>query len=50
MLIATKDKKEIRRVKAQHSREFEMKDLGAIKKIFGIEILIDRQAGKLYLS
>ena len=50
MLIATKDKEEIRRVKAQLSREFEMKDLGVAKKILGIKILRDRQVGKWYLS
>ena len=42
MLIATKDKKEIRRVKAQLSRESKMKDLGAAKKILEMEILKDR--------
>ncbi|KAG8478904.1 hypothetical protein CXB51_028750 [Gossypium anomalum] len=50
MLIATKDKGEIRKVKAQLSEEFEMKDLGPAKKILGIEILRDRKASKLYLS
>ena len=33
MLIATKDKGEIRKVKAKLSKEFEMKDLGSAKKI-----------------
>ncbi|KAG8477244.1 hypothetical protein CXB51_030469 [Gossypium anomalum] len=37
MLIAAKDKGEIRKVKAQLSEEFEMKDLGPAKKIFGME-------------
>ena len=50
MLIATKDKEEIQRVKAQLSREFEMKYLGAIKKILKMEILKDRQAAMLYIS
>ncbi|KAG8473168.1 hypothetical protein CXB51_035114 [Gossypium anomalum] len=50
MLIAAKDKGEIRKVKAQLSKEFEMKDLGPAKKILGIEILRDRKASKLYLS
>ena len=50
MLIATKDKEDIRRVKTQLSREFEMKDLGAENKILVMEILRDRQTGKLYLS
>ncbi|KAG8492453.1 hypothetical protein CXB51_009584 [Gossypium anomalum] len=38
MLIATKDKKEIKKVKAQLSEEFEMKDLGPTKKILDDEI------------
>ncbi|KAG8486285.1 hypothetical protein CXB51_019701 [Gossypium anomalum] len=50
MLIATKDKREIKKVKAQLSEEFEMKDLGPAKKILGMEILRDRKASKLYLS
>ncbi|KAG8500580.1 hypothetical protein CXB51_002706 [Gossypium anomalum] len=50
MLIATKDKGEIRKVKAQLSEEFEMKDLGPAKNILGMEILRDRKASKLYLS
>jgi hypothetical protein len=33
MLIATKSMKEIIALKAQHSRKFDMKDLGAIKKM-----------------
>ena len=50
MLIAAKDKDEIRKVKNQLSKEFEMKDLGAAKKILGMEILRNRKASKLYLS
>ncbi|KAG8489147.1 hypothetical protein CXB51_017180 [Gossypium anomalum] len=50
MLIAAKDKGEIRKVKAQLSEEFEMKDLGPAKKILGMEILRDRKVSKLYLS
>ncbi|KAG8473113.1 hypothetical protein CXB51_035076 [Gossypium anomalum] len=50
MLIAAKDKGEIRKVKAQLSEEFEMKDLGPAKEILGIEILRDRKISKLYLS
>ncbi|KAG8483366.1 hypothetical protein CXB51_022321 [Gossypium anomalum] len=44
MLIAAKDKGDIRKVKAQLSEEFEMKDLGPAKKILGMEILRDRKA------
>ncbi|KAK3124886.1 hypothetical protein QOZ80_7BG0595510 [Eleusine coracana subsp. coracana] len=50
MLIAAKDKSEIAKLKAQLSNEFEMKDLGATKKILGMEIIRQRQSGKLYLS
>ena len=49
ILITTKDKEEIRKVKVQLNKEFEMKYLGATKKILGMEILRDRKAGKLYL-
>ncbi|KAG8503607.1 hypothetical protein CXB51_001802 [Gossypium anomalum] len=50
MLIAAKDKGEIRKVKAQLSKEFEMKDLGPAKKILGMESFRDRKVSKLYLS
>jgi ATP-binding cassette subfamily B (MDR/TAP) protein 1 len=36
-------------LKAQLSKEFEMKDLGAAKKILGIKIIRDRKSSKLYL-
>ena len=38
ILVAAKDKREIRKVKTQLSKEFEMKDLGLTKKILGMEI------------
>ncbi|KAG8480929.1 hypothetical protein CXB51_025596 [Gossypium anomalum] len=50
MLIAAKDKGEIRKVKAPLSEEFEMKDLGPAKKILGMEILKAIKTSKLYLS
>ena len=50
MLIVAKSKEDIRIVKAQLNNEFEMKDLGAAKKILGMQILRDRVAGKLSLS
>ncbi|KAG8478805.1 hypothetical protein CXB51_028698 [Gossypium anomalum] len=50
MLTTAKDKGEIRKVKAQLSEEFEMKDLGPANKILGMDILKDRKANKLYLS
>ena len=49
MLIAAKDKKEIAKLKAQLNNEFEM-DLGAAKKILGMEIIRERHVEKLYLS
>ena len=39
MLIAVKDKSEIAKFKAQLNKEFEMKDLGAAKKILGVKII-----------
>ena len=50
MLIASKDTSLISKFKSQLSEEFEMKDLGAAKKILGMEIQRDRKTGKLYLS
>lgn len=50
MLIASRDKSLISRLKVQLSNEFDMKDLGEAKKILGMEIHRDRQIGKLYLS
>jgi hypothetical protein len=50
MLIAAKRMKEAIALKAQLSREYDMKDLGAAKKILGMEIIRDRKSGLLYLS
>jgi hypothetical protein len=50
MLIAAKGMKEVAALKAQLRCEFEMKDLGATKKILGMEIIGDRKCGLLYLS
>jgi hypothetical protein len=50
ILIAAKSMKEVTALKAQLSREFDMKDLGAVKKILGMEIIRDRKSGLLYLS
>jgi hypothetical protein len=50
MLIAAKSKIDIVNLKAQLSSEFEMKDLGAAKKILGMEITRDRKSGLLFLS
>ena len=50
MLIAVNNLVEINRLKTQLSGEFEMKDLGAAKKILGMKIRKDREASKLLLS
>lgn len=50
MLIAARSMDDINKLKSQLSKEFEMKDLGAAKKILGMEIHRDRKKGKLYLS
>jgi len=50
MLIVARDKSLVNKLKAQLSSEFDMKDLGFAKKILGMEINRDRQAGKLFLS
>jgi len=50
ILIALKDKPLISKLKSQLSGEVEMKDLGAAKKILGMEIQRERKAGKMYLS
>ena len=50
MLIAAKNLVEVNKLKTLLSGEFKMKDLGATKKILGMEIHRDRQAGKLFLS
>ena len=41
---------DIRRLKQQLSKEFDMKDLGPAKKILGIQITRDKQRGFLQLS
>ena len=50
MLIAAKSMSEVNKLKTLLSREFEMKDLGATKKILGMEIHRDRALGRLWLS
>eukprot|EP00253_Pinus_taeda_P026692 PITA_26692 len=47
MLIASKSMEEINRLKAQLSKTFDMKDLGAAKHILGMEIHRDRKNGNL---
>ena len=50
MLIAAKSMYEVNRFKSLLRKEFEMKDLGAAKKILGMEIRRNRKARKLWLS
>uniref|UniRef100_A0A3Q7GRP1 Reverse transcriptase Ty1/copia-type domain-containing protein n=1 Tax=Solanum lycopersicum TaxID=4081 RepID=A0A3Q7GRP1_SOLLC len=50
MLIAAKKKYDIHKLKGLLSAEFEMKDLGAARKILGMEIIRDRERRKLFLS
>nr|GEY94716.1 hypothetical protein [Tanacetum cinerariifolium] len=44
------DMEEIKKLKRQLSREFEMKDLGSAKQILGMSIIRDRTKGTLRLS
>ena len=50
MLVATKNKSDVARLKELLSSEFDMKDLGPAKKILGMEIYRDRARGKLFLT
>nr|GEW71301.1 retrovirus-related Pol polyprotein from transposon TNT 1-94 [Tanacetum cinerariifolium] len=50
MLIDAPNKDQIRELKDQLSNEFDMKDLGAAKRILGIDIRRDQKMGKLTLS
>ena len=50
MLITAKSIMEVNKLKVLLSREFDMKDLGATKKILGMEIRRDRDAKRLWLS
>eukprot|EP00253_Pinus_taeda_P030568 PITA_30568 len=47
MLLASKSIEEINRLKAQMARTFDMKDLGAVRQILGMEIFRDRSNGDL---
>ena len=50
MLIAAKSMSEVNKLKILLSREFDIKDLGAAKKIIGMEICRERALGRLWLS
>ncbi|GJR57614.1 putative polyprotein [Tanacetum coccineum] len=45
-----KDMDEVKKLKILLNTEFDMKDLGAARKILGMEIIRDRKHGKLFLS
>ena len=50
MLIAARNKTHVQKLKAQLKKQFDIKELGEAKKIFGIEITRDRSTGRLWLS
>uniref|UniRef100_A0A3Q7H6Q9 Reverse transcriptase Ty1/copia-type domain-containing protein n=1 Tax=Solanum lycopersicum TaxID=4081 RepID=A0A3Q7H6Q9_SOLLC len=50
MLIAAKKKYDIQKLMGLLSAEFEMKDLGAARKILGMEIIRDKERRKLFFS
>ncbi|KAL6329279.1 hypothetical protein AAG906_015482 [Vitis piasezkii] len=50
MLITVKSIVEVNKLKSLSSKEFGMKDLGAAKKILGMEIHKDKALGRLWLS
>jgi len=50
MLIAAKNKTHVQKFRVQLKKEFEMRDMGEAKKIFGMEITRDRDSGRLWLS
>ena len=50
MLIAAKSTSKVNKLKIFFSREFDMKDLGATKKILEMEIYKDKALGRLWLS
>ena len=50
MLIASKSRVEINGLKELLKSEFDMKDLGAARRILGMDIFRDKEAGRLVLS
>lgn len=50
LLVASKDKKQVRELKIFLGSKFEIKDLGDAKKILGMEIVRDRDKGTLSVS
>ena len=50
MLVAGLNKDRVQELKAQLGREFEIKDLGPVNKILGMQIHRDRNQRKIWLS
>ena len=50
MLITSKSRMEIDRLKAQLGEDFEMKDMHIVKKIMGMDIRRERSSHRLSLS
>ncbi|KAH9743388.1 hypothetical protein KPL70_003281 [Citrus sinensis] len=50
MLLASKDRSEIKKLKDLLNVKFEMKDLGCAKRILGMDIIRNRTAGTLFVS
>ncbi|KAH9686485.1 Integrase catalytic domain-containing protein [Citrus sinensis] len=50
MLLASKDRSEIKKLKDLLNAEFEMNDLGCAKRILGMDVIRDRAAGTLFVS
>ncbi|KAH9801638.1 hypothetical protein KPL71_001098 [Citrus sinensis] len=50
MLLASKDRSEIKKLKDLLNAEFEMKDLGCAKRILGMDIIRNRAAGTIFVS
>jgi len=50
MLIASKSRSAINKLKKDLSFEFEMKDLGEAQKVLGMEIVRDGRSGKVSLT
>ena len=50
MLLASKDRSEIKKLKDLLNAEFEMKNLGCAKRILGMDIIRNRATGTLFVS
>jgi hypothetical protein len=50
MLITVKSISEVNKMKILLSKEFNTKDLSAVKKVIGMEIRRDRTTSRLWLS